>query len=156
MHVPDFEHEFRVSLHILPQMFICGIHKVTKFAPRNVLEVPWNKFDLHTFLEELLSVTMVLPFLLSHCPPPCGDIAFQIGLAKLHGRVSSNLDGMQIIFHLCKPSVHNLSVIGTIEVPRFGRLEPRILGYSSFEDHNQLTEIGPIHFEEDFQLFLGE
>jgi hypothetical protein len=37
---------------------------------------------------------MVLPLLLSHCPPPCGDIAFQIGLNKLHGGMSSNLGGM--------------------------------------------------------------
>jgi len=135
---------------------ICGIHKVTKFAPRDVVGVPWNKFGLDVFLEELPSVTIVLPFLLSHCPPPCGDIAFQVGLGKLHGRVPSNVGGMQIIFHLCKPNVHNLSVMGTIEVPGFGWLEPCILGCSSFEGHNEFIEIEPIHFEEDFQLFLGE
>jgi hypothetical protein len=77
-------------------------------------------------------------------------------LGKLHGRVSFNLGSMQIIFHLCKPSIHNLSVVGTIEVPRFGWLEPYIFQCSSFEGCNQLTEVGPIHFEEDFQLFLGE
>jgi hypothetical protein len=37
---------------------------------------------------------MVLPFLLSHCPPPNGGIAFQVGLGKLHGRMSSDLGGM--------------------------------------------------------------
>jgi len=47
---------------------------------------------------------------------------------------------------------HNLSITGTIEVPGFGWLEPRILGCSSFEGRNQLTEVGPIHFEEDFQF----
>jgi hypothetical protein len=44
----------------------------------------------------------------THCPPPCGGIAFQIGLSKLHDRVPSNLGGMQIILHFCKPSIHNL------------------------------------------------
>jgi hypothetical protein len=94
MYVPDLEHEFGVSLHILPQIFICGIHKVTKFAPGDVVEVPWNKFGLNAFLEELPSVTMVFPFLLSHCLPPCGGIAFQVRLGKLHGQVPSNLGGM--------------------------------------------------------------
>jgi hypothetical protein len=27
---------------------------------------------------------MVLPLLLFHRPPPCGGIAFQVGLGKLH------------------------------------------------------------------------
>jgi hypothetical protein len=66
------------------------------------------------------------------------------------------LGSMQVILHFGKPSIHNLSVTGTIEVPKFGRLKSRILGCSSFEGHNQLTKIGPIHFEEDLQLFLGE
>jgi hypothetical protein len=140
----------------LLQVFICGIHKVTKFAPRDVVEVPWDKFGLHTVLEELPNITMVLPFLLSHYPPPCGGIAFQVGLGKLHGLVLSNLGGMQIILHFCKPSIHNLSVTSTIEVPGFGWLELCILGCSSFEGRNQLTKVGPIHLEEDFQLFLGE
>jgi hypothetical protein len=156
MHVPDLEHEFGVSPHILPQIFICGIHKVTKFAPRDVVGVPGDKFSLDAFLDELPSVTMGLPFLLSHCFPPCGGIAFQVGLGNLHGQVSSNLGGMQIILHFCKPSIHNLSVAGTIKIPGFGWLEPRILGCSSFEGRNQLIKVGPIHLEEDFQLFLGE
>jgi hypothetical protein len=58
--------------------------------------------------------------------------------------------------HFDNPRIHNLSVVGTIEVPGFGRLKFRILGYSSFEGRNQFTEVEPIHFEEDFQLFLGE
>ncbi len=120
MHVPGLEHEFGVSPHILPQIFICAIHKVTKFAPRNVVGVPWDKFGLDTILEKLPNVAMVLPFLLSHGPLPCGGIAFQVGLGKLHGRVPSNLGGMQIILHFRKPSIHNLSVTGTIEVPGFG------------------------------------
>jgi len=85
MHVSDLKHEFGISPHILPQVFICGIHKVTKFTPQDVIKVPWDKFGLDTFLEKLPSVAMVLPFLLSHCPPPCGGIAFQVGLGKLHG-----------------------------------------------------------------------
>jgi hypothetical protein len=35
-------------------------------------------------------------------------------------------------------------------------LKPRIHGWSSFEGHHQLTELEPIRFEEDFQLFRGE
>jgi hypothetical protein len=42
--------------------------------------------------------------------------------------MSSNLDGMQIILHLGKPSIHNLLVMGTIEILGFGRLKFRILG----------------------------
>jgi hypothetical protein len=82
--VPDLEHEFEISRHILPQVIICDIQKVTEFAPPNVVKIPWNKFGLDVFLEEFPSVTMVLPFLLSHCPPPCGGIAFQVGLGKFH------------------------------------------------------------------------
>jgi hypothetical protein len=65
-----------------------------KFSLQDVIGVPWDKFSLDTFLEELPSVTMVLPFLLSNCPSPCGSIAFQVGLGKLHSRMSSNLGGM--------------------------------------------------------------
>ncbi len=83
-------------------------------------------------------------------------IAFQVGLGELHNRMPSDLGGMQIILHFGKPSIHNLSVVGAIEVPKFGRLESRILGWPPFEGHNQLIKIGPIHFEEDFQLFQGE
>jgi hypothetical protein len=35
-------------------------------------------------------------------------------------------------------------------------LESHTFQRSSFEGHNQLTEIGPIHLEQDFQLFRGE
>ncbi len=61
MHVPNLKHELGVSLHIMPQIFIGGIRKVTKFAPRNVVGVPWNKFRLEPLLEELPYVTVVLP-----------------------------------------------------------------------------------------------
>jgi hypothetical protein len=93
-------------------------HKVTEFAPQDVVRVPWDKFGFNAVLEELPNVAMVLPLLLSHCPPPCGGIAFQIGLGKLHGRMSSNLGGMYIILHLNKPNIHNLLVMNTIKVPR--------------------------------------
>ncbi len=99
---------------------------------------------------------MVFPLLLFHYPPPCGGIAFQVKLGKFHGRMLSNLGGMQVILHFGKPNIHNLSITGTIEIPRFGQLKSRILGCSSFEGRNQFTKIEPIHFEEDFQLFLGE
>jgi hypothetical protein len=40
--------------------------------------------------------------------------------------MSSNLGGMYVILHFGKPSIHNLSVMGTIEVLGLSRLEPRI------------------------------
>jgi hypothetical protein len=128
MHVPNLKHEFRISPHILPQILICGIHKVMEFAPRNVVGIPWDKFSFNAVLEEFPNVTMVLPLLLSHYPPPCGGIAFLVGLGKLHDRMPSNLGDMHIILHLRKPSIHNLSVMGTIEVPGLGQLISHILG----------------------------
>jgi hypothetical protein len=78
----------------LLQIFICGIYKVSEFAPRDIVGIPWNKLRLKAFLEELPSVAMVLPLLLSHYPSPFGGIAFQIGLSKLHAGMSSDLGGM--------------------------------------------------------------
>jgi hypothetical protein len=49
-------------------------------------------------------------------------------LGKLHGRMPSNLGGMQIILHFCKLSIHNLSIAGTIEVPGLSRLKLNIFG----------------------------
>jgi hypothetical protein len=154
--VPDLKHEFGISPHILPQVFICGIHKVTEFAPRDVVEIPWNEFRLKAFLKELPCVAMVLPLLLFHSSPPCGGITLQVGLGKLHGRMPSHLGGMYIILHLGKPSIHNLSITGTIEIPELGRLKPFTLGVPRFEGRHQLTKVGPIHFEEDFKLLQGE
>jgi hypothetical protein len=156
MHVPDLKHEFEISPHILLQVVICGIHKVTEFAPQNVVEVLWNEFRFNAFPKELSSVTMVLPLLLFQCPPPCGGIAFQVRLGKLHSWMSSNLNDMYIILHFSKPSIHNLSVMSTIKVPKLGWLISRIFGWPPFEGRDQLTEVGPIHFEEDCQLFQGE
>ncbi len=51
MHVPDLKHEFGISPHILPQVLICDIHKVTNFAPRDVVGIPWDKFGLHAVFE---------------------------------------------------------------------------------------------------------
>jgi hypothetical protein len=70
--------------------------------------------------------------------------------------MSSNLGGMYVVIHLRKPSIHNLAVAGTIEVPGLGRLKPFTFGGPRFENCHQLTKVGPIHLEEDFQLFLGE
>jgi len=78
----------------MSQIFIRGIHKVTKFASKNVVGVPWNKFRLELLLEELPCVAVVLPLLLLDRPPPCGGITFQVGLGKLHGGIPSNLGGM--------------------------------------------------------------
>jgi hypothetical protein len=128
MHVPDLKHEFGINPHILLQVLVCGIHKVTKFTPQDVVGVPWDKFGLNAVLEKLPSVAMALPLLLSHCPPPRGGIAFQIGLGKLHGRMPSNLGGMQIILHFRKSSIHNLSIAGAIEVPGLSRLKLSVFG----------------------------
>ncbi len=85
MHVPNLKHDIEISPHILRQVLICGIHKVMEFAPRDVVRVSWDKFSFNVVLEKLPSVAMVLPFLLSHCPPSCGGIAFQVRLGELHG-----------------------------------------------------------------------
>jgi hypothetical protein len=77
-------------------------------------------------------------------------------LGKLHGGISSNLGGMQVVVHLRKPSIHNLAIAGTIKVPELGRLEPFTLGSSHFEGRHQLTKVGPSHLEEYFQLLRGE
>jgi hypothetical protein len=74
--VPDLKHELGISPHIMPQVFICGIHKVTEFAPRDVVGIPWDKLDFDPFFKELPSVAMVLPRLLSQGSPPCGGITF--------------------------------------------------------------------------------
>jgi hypothetical protein len=79
-----------------------------------------------------------------------------VGVGKLHGGIPSNLGGMNIIIHLRKPSIYNLTVAGTIEVPRFSRLEPFTLGGSRFEGRHQLTKVGPPHLEKYFKLLLGE
>jgi hypothetical protein len=108
MHVPHLEHKFEISPHILPQIFIRGIHKVTEFTPRDVIGISWNEFRLNAILEKLPRIAMALPLLLSHRPPPCGDIAFQVGLGKLHGGMPTNLGGMYVIIHFRKPSIHKL------------------------------------------------
>jgi hypothetical protein len=92
--MPDFEHEFGVCPHILPQVIVCGIHKVAKFAPRDVVKILWDEFGLDALFKEFPSVAMVLPFFLSHNPPPCGGITLQVGLGKLHGQMSPNLSDM--------------------------------------------------------------
>jgi hypothetical protein len=94
MHMPNLKHEFGVCPHILLQVIVYGIHKVVEFAPRNVVGIPWDEFRLDASLKEFPSVAMVLPLLLYHSPPPRGIITLQIGLGKLHGRMSSNLGSM--------------------------------------------------------------
>jgi hypothetical protein len=46
MHVSDLEHEFGIGPHILAQIVVCSIHKVPEFAPRNVVRILWDKFQL--------------------------------------------------------------------------------------------------------------
>jgi hypothetical protein len=140
----------------LPQVLICGIHKVTEFAPRNVVGVPRDEFHLNAILEKLPRLAMVLALVLPHRPPPSGGIALQVGLSKLHGGMPTNLGGMYVVFHFGKPSIHNFSVSGTIEVPGLGRLKPFTLGGPRFEGRHQLTKVKPIHLEEDFKLLQGE
>jgi hypothetical protein len=140
----------------LQRILIRGIHKVTEFTPRDVIEISQDEFRLNVVLEKLPRVAMVLPLLLSHRPPPCGGIAFQVGLGKLHGGMSAHLGGMYIVIHLRKPRIHNLAIAGTIEVPGLGRLKPFTLGDSRFESRHQLTKVGPPHFEKYFKLLWGE
>jgi hypothetical protein len=154
--VPDLKHEFGISLHILPQVLICGIHKVTEFTPRNVVGVSRDEFRLNAILEKLPRIAMVLALVLPHRSPPSGGIALQVGLSKLHGGMPTNLGGMYVVFHFGKLSIHNFSVSGTIEVPGLGRLKPFTLGGPRFEGRHQLTKVEPIHLEEDFKLFRGE
>jgi hypothetical protein len=99
---------------------------------------------------------MVLPFFLSQGSPPCGGITLQVRLGKLRGGMSSNFGSMYVIIHFRKPRIHNLAVTSTIKVPRLGQLKPFTLGGPRLEGRHQLTKVGPIHLEEDFQLFRGE
>ncbi len=82
MHVSNLKHEFKISPRILPQVLICAIHKVTELAPRDVVEIPWNKLQFKAFIKELPNVAMVLPLLLFHHPPPCGGIMTHSQLFK--------------------------------------------------------------------------
>jgi hypothetical protein len=72
------KHEFGICPHIMAQVIIGCIHKVIEFAPRNVVEILWDEFQLNAFFEKFPCVTMGLPFLLPHCLPPCEGIALQI------------------------------------------------------------------------------
>jgi hypothetical protein len=67
MHMSNFKHGFGVCLHILAQIIICWVHKVTKFTPWNVVKILWNEFQLNTFLQEFSCVAMALPFLSLYC-----------------------------------------------------------------------------------------
>jgi len=93
--------------HILPQVLICGIHKVTKFAPRNVVGVFRDEFRLNVIREKLPHIAMDLALVLPHRPPPSGGIALQVGLSKFQGGMPTNLGGMYVVFHFGKPSIHN-------------------------------------------------
>jgi hypothetical protein len=63
---------------------------------------------------------------------------------------------MYVILHFGKPSIHNLSITCTIEIPEVGRLKSFTLGGPGFEGYHQLTKVRPIYFEEDFKLLRGE
>jgi hypothetical protein len=133
MHMPDLQHEFGIRPHILAQVVICCVHKVTEFAPWDVVRIIWKEFRLNVLFEEFPCVAMGLPFLLPHHPPPSGGIALQIRLGKFHGWVPPNLGGMKIIFHLRNPSIHNLFISYPIKVPKFCGLESHTFRWSSFE-----------------------
>ncbi len=49
---------------------------------------------------------------------------------------------MQVVVHLRKPSIHNLAVAGTIEVPGLGWLKPFTLGGSRFEGRQHSPKSG--------------
>jgi hypothetical protein len=66
---------------------------------------------------------MGFPFLLPHCLPPCGNIAFQIELKKFHSQVSPNFGGMKVVFYFHKPSIHHLSISDPVKIPRLSGLE---------------------------------
>jgi hypothetical protein len=66
---------------------------------------------------------MGLPFLLPHYPPPCGSIAFQIGLGKFHGQVSPNFGSMKVVLHFRKLNIHNLPISNPVKIPRLNKLE---------------------------------
>ncbi len=63
MHMPNLKHEFSVRPHILAQVIICCIHKVTKFSPWDVVGILWNEFQLNAFLKKFPCVAMGFPFL---------------------------------------------------------------------------------------------
>ncbi len=142
MHMSNFKHKFGVRLHILAQVVICCVHKVTKFASWDVIKILWNEFQFDAFFEEFPSIAMVLPFLLPHHPPPCGSIAFQIRMGKFHGRVSPNFGGMKVVFHFCKPNIYNLQISDPVKIPWLSMLESYTFRWSSFKVATNLVKSG--------------
>jgi len=61
--------------------------------------------------------------------------------------MSPNFGNMKVVFHFRKPNIYNLPILDFVKIPRFNRLESYTFWWSSFEGYNQLSEIGPIHFE---------
>ncbi len=64
-----------------------------------------------------------------------------------------NFGGMKVVLHFRKLSIYNLSILNPVKIPRFNGLESYTFWWSSFEHHNQLIKIKPIHFKYNFQLF---
>ncbi len=68
-------------------------------------------------------------------------------MGKFHGQMSFDLIGIKVVFHFRKLNIYNLLILDPIKIPKFSKLESHTFQWSSFEGHNQLSEIGPIHFE---------
>jgi hypothetical protein len=122
-------------------------HEVTEFASWDVVIILWNEFQLNAFLKKFPCVAMGLPFFVPHCLPPCGSIAVQIGLGKFHSWVSPNFSNMKIILHFHKPNIYHLLILDPVKIPRLNSLKSYTFRWSSFEGHNQVSEIWPIHFK---------
>jgi hypothetical protein len=61
--------------------------------------------------------------------------------------MSPNFGGMNVVFHICKPRIHNLSISDPVKVSKLSGLEAYIFLQASFEGCNQLREIGLIRLE---------
>ncbi len=125
----------------MAQVVISCIHKVTERASWDIVGILWNEFQLNVFFEEFPCVDMILPFLLPHRPPQCGNITLQIGLGKFHDQMSPHFGNMNVGFHICKPSIYNRPILNPIKIPKLNRLETYPFRWSSFEGNNQIGEI---------------
>jgi hypothetical protein len=70
--------------------------------------------------------------------------------------VSPNFGDMNVVLHFLKPNINNLLISDPIENLKISKLESYTFRRSSFEDCNQFSEIGPIDFNQNLQLFWGE
>jgi hypothetical protein len=81
------------------------------------------------------------PLLLPHIPPPSWSIALQIRSNQFNHRVSIDFRNMDIILHVGKQGIYNLTIMNNIENFRLCCRKPRTLWRSSFENISQLTKL---------------